>query len=114
MQGFLFAFNDMRVYYEGLRRMLSVNGNNTLFSLSVSQIGGSSLAQHIRVQEKKHYMQKAVQALQVLYDLFIFYLSKFCKPQCCVFNENSCINHQFGQVLSCWFFVGFLLVCVLY
>ena len=42
MQGFLFAFNDMRVYYEELRRMLSVNGKNTLFTLPVSQIKSQS------------------------------------------------------------------------
>ena len=35
------SINDMRCYYEELSRILSVNGNNTLFTSPVSQILGS-------------------------------------------------------------------------
>ena len=35
------SINDMRCYYEELSRILSVNGNNTLFTSPVSQIGGA-------------------------------------------------------------------------
>ena len=42
MQGFLFAFNDMRVHYEALSQILSVNRDNTLFTSPVSQIESQS------------------------------------------------------------------------
>ena len=42
VQGVLFTFNNMRSYYEELSRILSVNGNNTVFTLPVSQIESHS------------------------------------------------------------------------